>query len=72
MTKEELIYLVINKGWKPWGKPKSKPGNNSVYQCYRRKNEYIWIGNTFIERFDCPHALDYMRDLNTDIMAFIN
>jgi hypothetical protein len=62
MTKERALRLAQILGWKLWGKPHTRsPGNDSKYQCCRRGNRYIWIGNYFIERDDEIVAHDYVN-----------
>lgn len=61
-TRESMTTQAILKNWKVWGKMTKKHG--SSYQCFRRGNEYLWIGYSFVERSTIPHALPY-KDLAT-------
>lgn len=49
-----------SNGWKKWGKFYKK--NGSSYQCFRKGNEYIWIGFRFAESVRLPHSIDYIGD----------
>ena len=44
-------------GWKKWGKFYKKKG--SSYQCFRKGNNYIWIGFAYIQHSDYSIAIDY-------------
>jgi hypothetical protein len=59
LSKIKLLELVKRTGWKKWGEPRSKPGNDSIYQCYRRGNAYIWVGNYYLEANWIGHAIPY-------------
>ncbi len=58
---EDEINVMFSKaeanGWKKWGKFYKK--NGSSYQCFRKGNQYIWIGFTFIQSTKFAIAIDY-------------
>jgi hypothetical protein len=58
-TESKARKLLIKSGFNVWGKRKPRPGNGSFYQCYRKGNLYIWLGEMYIERSDNIFALDY-------------
>ena len=62
MTRAEFEYEIKRAGWKKCGQPRSKPGNDSKYQCYRKGNEYLWLGNYYCELPTVAgHAIDYVN-----------
>lgn len=71
LTKYDRNYHQIFKiaeelGWEKWGGWGSS-SNGSHYQCFRRGNEYSWIGCAFIERTTYGHALPFLfSDETTD------
>lgn len=63
-TTENIFLLAEDFGWKRWGGFTKKEGNS--YQCFRKRNRYIWIGYWFIENSFYGHALPYIDPLTTD------
>ena len=63
-TTENIFLLAEDFGWKKWGGFKKK--NGSSYQCFRRRNRYIWIGYYYIENPIYGHSLPYIDVLTTD------
>ena len=63
--------LAETFGWIVWGKPKARPHNGSVYQCFRKGNKYLWIGNRFVERSDDPIALDFVTASRQKLYGFL-
>lgn len=60
MIRAEVVRLAKSLNWKPWGKLR-KYGDSS-YQCFRRGNEYLWIGLRYIERTSEPLAVDFVAE----------
>lgn len=58
---EDEINLMFARaeinGWKKWGGFYKK--NGSSYQCFRKGNNYIWIGFAFIQSPTFNLAIDY-------------
>lgn len=67
-----MVHLLIERGWMPWGKPRRRPRNGSVYQCYRRGNEYAWLGSWFVERSSELVAHDYQTGSEIATLRFID
>lgn len=72
MTRQEVVKLAKELGWKPWGKMRSRPYNGSKYQCFRRGNFYAWIGNYFVEVVTCLFAHDYVNDPPKETRKFLS
>jgi hypothetical protein len=60
MKKEQVFDRAIALGWKKWGGFKKKHG--STYQCFRRKNDYLWIGYRYVQRTGFADAVDFVID----------
>lgn len=69
MTREEAVNLVISHGWNVWGWYKKRNGYS--YQPFRKKNDYLWIGERFIEHSQIPHAVDFIEDSEAEVLQFI-
>ena len=57
--REEMFRLAKKYGWKKWGTYTKRMTGHSFYQCFRKGNRYIWIGDMFIEHPLYPHSLQY-------------
>lgn len=58
MSRTDIVEIALSLEWKQWGNLRLY--KHSYYQCFRRANEYIWIGLRYIERSTNPIALDYV------------
>jgi hypothetical protein len=59
LDKQAVERLLEQLGFKKWGRNKARPGNGSKYQCFRRGDLYVWLGEMYVERSDRALALDY-------------
>ena len=71
MDRIEVVKLVKKMGWKPWGKPRALPGNDSKYQCFRRGNHYSWVGSRYAEIDTNGTALDYVHPSTTPLEIYL-
>jgi hypothetical protein len=69
MTREDAVKLATSLGWKAWGRLRRY--GHSSYQCFRRGNEYIWIGLAFIERSSWAHAVNFLHDAQGEIRSIL-
>lgn len=60
MTREQVVALAESLDWKPWGKLRRY--QRTWYQCFRRRNEYCWIGWWYVERSGYGHAEDFVSE----------
>lgn len=60
--RKELVEFALQNGWKVWGR--FRRYDNSSYQCFRRGNEYAWIGWRFLEHSNYGHAIDFVLDMS--------
>ena len=67
---KKMFENAETKGWKRHGNFTKKDG--SSYQCFRRGNNYLWIGFRFIQRAQKPHVVDYVRDGEEKIELILN
>ena len=67
--RQEVVKIAIELGWKVWGKLKKYDG--SSYQCFRRKNDYAWIGLRYVEVTTSPFAVDFITNFK-DVKTFLN
>lgn len=58
--RQEVIKLAESYGWKSWGKLRKY--GNSYYECFRRGNEYIWIGLRYIQTLKLGYAIDFIDE----------
>ena len=59
----QMFRMAEKRGWKRWGNFTKK--NGSSYQCFRKGNNYIWIGYWYIENLKYWLALPYMDKRTT-------
>jgi hypothetical protein len=72
MIRQEVVQIAESLGWKQWGKfRRYKGGNSSRYQCFRKKNDYIWIGNYYIEHSSQTFAHDYVNGNKVELLEFL-
>lgn len=69
MTRDIAVMIARCYGWRPWGKLRDYEG--SKYQCFRRRNNYLWIGFRFLERKDQPVACDFVADSDKEVFDFV-
>ena len=55
----QVFKMAEDLGWYKWGSWTTS-SNGSHYQCFRRGNDYAWIGCSYIERRTEPMALPFM------------
>ena len=67
----QVFKMAEDLGWKKWGGWRFS-SNGSYYQCFRRGNDYAWIGVSFIERRTEPVALPFMFFRETSDEDIIN
>ena len=60
MTRQKAVLYAQSLGWVTWGRFRKYEGKE--YQCFRKKNKYIWIGHRFIEHSDLNFAEDFVVD----------
>lgn len=70
MTRKEVVKLAKKLGFKPWGKLRKIRG--SSYQCFRRANQYAWIGYRFIEIVYRLDACDFISESDATIRKFLD
>jgi hypothetical protein len=70
MTRQMVVSLAKELGWKPWGKMRPYT-NGSKYQCFRRGKTYAWIGNRYVEKSTREDAQDYVGDRVSVTRAFL-
>jgi len=70
MKRKEVIRLAESLGWKAWGKLRKYRG--SSYQCFRRGNDYAWIGLWFVERSCEPIAQNFIIRSQKEVRKFLS
>ena len=69
MTRIDVLGKAFKCGWKVWGRLRRVHG--SSYQCFRRRNMYLWIGLRYLERSDIPHSFDFVSDNEVNLKEFL-
>lgn len=69
MFRHQVVVIAKKQGWKAWGK--FRLYIHSYYQCFRKGNEYAWIGWRYVERSDRVIALDFKRALPEDVIVYL-
>lgn len=67
--RHKVIEIAKAEGWKPWGTLKLY--GKSSYQCFRRGNEYAWIGLAYVESAAWAHALYFPVTSKAEISRFL-
>jgi hypothetical protein len=70
MKKQEVLELLLSRGWQAVGDPLHSEGG--VYQQYVLKKQSVWVGNHFIENERSPFALDYKSSSPDDLLRFLD
>lgn len=60
MTRDEIVAAAKQAGWTVWGRLRRY--DHSSYQCFRRGNDYAWIGLRYVERSGYGTAEDFVAD----------
>ena len=60
LTREQTVAHAEARGWKVWGQMRKVDG--SSYQCFRRGNDYLWIGYRYVQRTGYATAEDFVAD----------
>jgi len=71
MTRDKVVKLAAKFGWKVWGKLRPYK-NGSKYQCFRRGNNYVWIGNRFVESSIEPIAVDFILESAKEVRGLLH
>jgi len=71
MTRDKVVKLALQFGWNVWGKLRPYE-NGSKYQCFRRRNNYVWIGNRFVESSIEPVAVDFISESQKAVRGILH
>jgi hypothetical protein len=69
MIRADVVKFIDSQGWKIWGK--FRMYGDSHYQCFRKGNNYLWLGNYFLEKSDKPLALDFVNSNKKTVCKFL-